>query len=158
VHQLTWWKRTTFVYLQTLNTTATAHWIVFLERSCLSESGDNTSQPCGRTDAIQDDVFTDVRLFFFIYLFILLQWKWNSEVNSYRLFYWLISKDWKWVQLISTDQFGLVGRFSLCQGFPSWVTCAPRAGFFEENVRYPVWTCRDPIFNSRDPIRVPKTP
>jgi len=48
--------------------------------------------------------------------------------------------------------------------------------FFKENVRYPVWTCRDPIFsdfrdaliiffdsrdpifNSRDPIRVPKTP
>jgi len=49
-------------------------------------------------------------------------------------------------------------------------------GFFKETVRYPVWTCkdpiffesrgpmiifsdfRDPIFNSRDPIRVPKTP
>jgi len=46
--------------------------------------------------------------------------------------------------------------------------------FFTENVRYPVWTCRDPIFsdsrdpmiilfdprdpilNSRDPNRVPK--
>ena len=50
------------------------------------------------------------------------------------------------------------------------------AFFFKENVRYPVWTCRDPIFsdsrepsiifsdssdpifNSRDPNRVPKTP
>jgi len=26
------------------------------------------------------------------------------------------------------------------------------AGFFKENVRYPVWTCRDPISYSRDPI------
>jgi len=50
------------------------------------------------------------------------------------------------------------------------------AGFFKDNVRYPVWTCEDPIFsdprypmvifsdlrdpilNSRDPNRVPKTP
>jgi len=43
------------------------------------------------------------------------------------------------------------------------------SGFFKENVRYPVWTCRDPIFNdsmdpmlifcdSREPIWVPKTP
>jgi len=41
------------------------------------------------------------------------------------------------------------------------------SGFFKENVRYPVRTCRDPIlmfsdfrdpiFNSRDPNRVPKT-
>jgi len=41
-------------------------------------------------------------------------------------------------------------------------------GFFKENVRHPVWACRDPMiifcdsrdlsFNSRDPIRVPKTP
>jgi len=40
--------------------------------------------------------------------------------------------------------------------------------FFKENVRYPVWTCRDlmiiscdsrdPVFNFRDPVRVPKTP
>jgi len=48
--------------------------------------------------------------------------------------------------------------------------------FFKENIRYPVWTCRDPIFsnfrdpliifpdskdpifNSRDPNWVPKTP
>jgi len=40
--------------------------------------------------------------------------------------------------------------------------------FFKENVRYPVSTCRDqmitfsdssdPIFNSRDPMRVPETP
>jgi len=51
-----------------------------------------------------------------------------------------------------------------------------KAGCFKENVRYPVWTCRDPIFsnsrdvmiifsdsgdpifNSRDPNRVPETP
>jgi len=30
--------------------------------------------------------------------------------------------------------------------------------FAEGNVRYPVWTGRVPIFNSRDPNRVPKTP
>ena len=38
--------------------------------------------------------------------------------------------------------------------------------FFKENIRYRVWTCRDPIFsdsrdpifNSRDPNRVCKTP
>jgi len=29
--------------------------------------------------------------------------------------------------------------------------------FAEGNVRYPVCTCRSPIFNSRDPNRVPKT-
>ena len=45
----------------------------------------------------------------------------------------------------------------------------PKIRFFKENVRYPVWTCRDPIFSdsrnpmmifadSRDPNRVPKTP
>jgi len=42
------------------------------------------------------------------------------------------------------------------------------ASFFKETVRYLVWTCRDPMtmftdsrdpmFNSRDPNRVPKTP
>ena len=32
-------------------------------------------------------------------------------------------------------------------------------GFFKENVKYPVWTSRDPIFSDfRDPHRVPKTP
>jgi len=49
-------------------------------------------------------------------------------------------------------------------------------GFFKETVRHPEWTCRDPIYfdsrdpiyfdsrdpmilsDSRDPIRVPKTP
>jgi len=43
------------------------------------------------------------------------------------------------------------------------------AGLFKENVRYPVWICRVPIFfdfrdpmiifsDSRDPNRVPKSP
>jgi len=42
------------------------------------------------------------------------------------------------------------------------------SSFFKENVRYPESTCRDPmiifsdssdpIFNSKDPNRVPKTP
>jgi len=41
--------------------------------------------------------------------------------------------------------------------------------FFKENVKYPVWICRDPIFSDfrnpmiifsdfREPNRVPKTP
>ena len=43
------------------------------------------------------------------------------------------------------------------------------SGFFKENIRYSVWTCRDPIFSdsrdpmtifadSREPNRVLKTP
>ena len=44
----------------------------------------------------------------------------------------------------------------------AWGPCRPQIfrtynRFFKENLRYLVWTCRDPIFNSRDPNRVPKT-
>jgi len=39
-----------------------------------------------------------------------------------------------------------------------FVLYAPNRVFAQGNVRYPVCTCRDPIFNSRDPNRVHKTP
>jgi len=49
--------------------------------------------------------------------------------------------------------------------WPLWLY-SYKQGFLKENFRYPVWTCRDPIFsnsgdpifNSGDPNRFPKTP
>jgi len=46
---------------------------------------------------------------------------------------------------------------ALC-GLCVFVLYALSRVFAEENIRYPVCTCRDPIFNSRDTNRVPKTP
>ena len=47
-----------------------------------------------------------------------------------------------------------------------YINFTVQQGHLLENVRYPAWTCREPIFsdsrdslfNSRDPNRVPKTP
>jgi len=67
------------------------------------------------------------------------------------------------------DQARLLDSVTWCWLYSTW-------GFFKENVSYPVWICRDPISDSRDPIlsdfrdpmiifcdsrdpnRVPKTP
>ena len=74
------------------------------------------------------------------------------------------------------DTSGLTSINILCKRLTCWLFQWLQSGFFQENVLYPIWTCtepifsdsrcpmiifadfRDPIFNSSDPNRVPKTP
>jgi len=82
----------------------------------------------------------------------------------------MLSKDYYVFRstVIALNNFVQYSHCQVVQPFRSPFLIKALTSFFKENVRYPLWTCRDPItifadsrdtiFNSRDPNRVPKTP